>query len=479
MLRHTLRTSLFCATVLGALISACSSGTKGGSTGSLNPDGGTGSSSGGDSGGIGGFDSGGSSGIIGGFETGAIEGGGGTGEGGACHSADDCDGDGFTVATGDCDDNDATINPHAYDFAGDGIDNDCDGTKDNPVDSCPPASTSSKAAVDFVRAADLCPQRTVDATTKLPYDFLVSAAWAGASGGGATDGPFQTKAAAISGDLGDMKTRLGGSMIGMANGNWGFADPEADQALEGMGGGGITDGCSAIPLKGADCKALTNGTSTSGAVSIHDYTELKVVLNAPTNANGMQFDFAFMSSEFDQYYNSDFNDAFFAIVTTSAIDGQNVSKDSKGNAITINSGFFALCPTLAQASGDTSGGLGNCVGITGAASASPPVLGGLPGTNYDGANATTTKSLSGATITNDVMSSGGGFGLPATVNVYGGGTGWLTTQFQVKPGEQVTIRFMIMDASDGVLDSAVLIDHITWQKAPPEISTGGVDRPPS
>jgi hypothetical protein len=458
---------MFCATVVGALVSACSAGTKGG-PGNLNGDGG---SPGNETGTIG-FDAGGEVPTIGGFETGAIEGGGGTGEGGACHSATDCDGDGFTAAQGDCDDSDATINPHAYDFPGDGVDNDCDGTKDNPVDSCAP-STSSKAAVDFARAADLCPQRSTDSTTGKPYDFLVSATWEGVSG----LGPFQTQAASISGDLGDMKTRLGGSMIGMSNGKWGFNDPEADDPLEGMSGSGV-DGCAKIPLKGADCTALTNGTSSGGAVTVHDYTELKVVVNAPSNANAMQFDFAFMSSEFDQYYNSNFNDAFFAIVTTSAIAGQNVSKDSKGNAITINSGFFALCPTTSQASGDTSGGLGNCVGITGAPSASPPVLGGLPGTNYDGASATTTTGL-GTTITGDVMSSGGEFGLPATINVYGGGTGWLTTQFQVKPGEQVTIRFMVMDASDGVLDSAVLIDHITWQKAPPEISTGGVDRPPS
>src|SRR2546426_321714 len=47
----------------------------------------------------------------------------------------DCDGDGY-ASPADCNDNDALVSPDAYDFVGDGVDNDCDGAVDNPVESC-------------------------------------------------------------------------------------------------------------------------------------------------------------------------------------------------------------------------------------------------------------------------------------------------------------------------------------------------------
>ncbi|HND34337.1 MAG TPA: MopE-related protein, partial [Myxococcota bacterium] len=40
----------------------------------------------------------------------------------------DDDGDGFTEQGGDCDDADASISPADLEVAGDGLDNDCDGT---------------------------------------------------------------------------------------------------------------------------------------------------------------------------------------------------------------------------------------------------------------------------------------------------------------------------------------------------------------
>ena len=70
---------------------------------------------------------------------------------------------------------------------------------------------------------------------------------------------------------------------------------------------------------------------------------------------------------------------------------------------------------------------------------------------------------------------------PASGNkkyIYGGGSGWLTTKFGVEPGETMTLRFMVMDTGDGALDSAAIIDHITWEKAPPKTATGETDRPP-
>src|ERR1700691_5722509 len=69
----------------------------------------------------------------------------------ACGHAD-CDGDGYVVPK-DCNDNDAMINPEAFDFVGDGIDND-------PLLTCETIPASPPGSpTDFARAADLCAQR--------------------------------------------------------------------------------------------------------------------------------------------------------------------------------------------------------------------------------------------------------------------------------------------------------------------------------
>ena len=44
----------------------------------------------------------------------------------------------------------------------------------------------------------------------------------------------------------------------------------------------------------------------------------------------------------------------------------------------------------------------------------------------------------------------------------GGSTGWLTTTAPIAPGEDITLRFVIFDESDGIYDSAALIDNFTW-----------------
>jgi hypothetical protein len=47
----------------------------------------------------------------------------------------DADGDGYTVAQNDCNDSDPQIHPGAVDYAGDSIDQDCDGSDAVPADT--------------------------------------------------------------------------------------------------------------------------------------------------------------------------------------------------------------------------------------------------------------------------------------------------------------------------------------------------------
>jgi hypothetical protein len=52
---------------------------------------------------------------------------------------------------------------------------------------------------------------------------------------------------------------------------------------------------------------------------------------------------------------------------------------------------------------------------------------------------------------------------PQTQTAVGGGTGWLTTEAPVVPGETVTVQFMVWDSSDPIYDSSALIDNFRWQ----------------
>ena len=98
-----------------------------------------------------------------------------------------------------------------------------------------------------------------------------------------------------------------------------------------------------IPLAGLDCDSLTDNAPL-GAISVQDWAELTLWVQVPTNAASMHFDFTFFSSEFNQWWNSSANDAFFVLVSSKTISGTNVAKDAHGLAVTVNSGFFQLCP---------------------------------------------------------------------------------------------------------------------------------------
>ena len=147
------------------------------------------------------------------------------------------------------------------------------------------------------------------------------------------------------------------------------------------------------------------------------------------------------------------------------IANKNVAKDTKGQGITVNSGFFQLCPAAPGPKGiQRPEALVNCVGNAG--DAAKGIFGTLAGTNFDGA---------GIGSTDNTVNS---FNPGNKKFVYGGGSGWLTTKFGVEPGEVLEIKFLVVDAGDGILDSAALLDNIQWEKAPPKTITGEVDRPP-
>jgi hypothetical protein len=46
---------------------------------------------------------------------------------------------------------------------------------------------------------------------------------------------------------------------------------------------------------------------------------------------------------------------------------------------------------------------------------------------------------------------------------YGGSTGWMTTQAPISHSEDVTLRFLIFDEGDHLIDSAVALDQFRWR----------------
>ncbi len=399
-----------------------------------------------------------------------------------CTGADpDCDGDGYKVSE-DCNDKDGTINPDAYDFEGDDVDNDCDGTKDNPVKECDPA-VGSKTLVDFARAIELCPQRSISKKTPgKPFDpvALVEFGKIGNLFGSSQTSHANTQ---IISQFGDNLPRASQRLVGLQSGPLLHTNPRGQS-----GGGEVLNACAAIGLTGDDCKSLASGSAMSGSpldafsLSAGDYQEVKITIRVPSNAKGMAFDFAFFSSEFNQYWQSPYNDSFFALVKSKRLAMKNVAKDDKGFAVTVNSGFFQLCPkpgTLPSLSSTKSAALSSapCVGADGDPAAK--VFGTLKGTYFDGAGIGSTDGTIGA-APSDAGTDGGGTdgGVSGGAYVYGGGSGWLTSKFEVEPGEQIILRFIVLDTGDTNLDSAAIVDNIRWDKAPPKVPTGGVERPP-
>ena len=374
---------------------------------------------------------------------------------------DDCDGDGY-AAPADCNDGDRLVNPEAYDFPDDGVDNDCDGHADNPVETCETIPTTVPGTpADFARAADVCPQRSIT-NAHAPADPLLKAEWGSVRGyGGPRIWLSETKMQQVNivSSFGKNDPRRGRTMFGLATGPWGTPTPRESPPLDDPQFH-IDDACAAIPLVGKDCASLTQG-APAGGVNVQDWAELKLWLKAPSNAKGVAFDFSFLSSEFNQFWNASLNDAFFVLVTSATHKGENVAKDASGFAIGVNSGFFQVCakaPGPPGLSGDKSAALLNCVGTDG--DPAKGAIGSLRGTYYDGA----------ASIPND----GTAYSTDGTKKyVYGGGTGWLTARFGVEPGESFTMRIILHDTFDGLKDSAVLFDGFRWEPA----SNEGVERP--
>ncbi len=344
----------------------------------------------------------------------------------------DTDLDGFTGADGDCNDGVAQINPGAYDFPGNGIDEDCNGAIDDEAAGCDGAiDLADNDPVNGARAVGVCRLQQGASWG------LVSASYVKADG---TPGMNDLSHGVLP-DFGlNVPAREGANMLVLSSGtarrpgNVGWQSPEgADMATTGSTPAGY-------PVAAPACPGVLQ-TSTVA----NDPAALEMVIRTPTNANAIRFEFNFYTYEFPFYICSDFNDFFVALVDPApaqSLSG-NVSFDNQGNPVSVNNAFLEVCEA------QNAGGLG---------------LGGMK----------FFPCPQGTALLEGSGFESGGFGGPpiplpppfdTIFNMFNGphaATGWLATEAPVPAGQDITVRFAVWDAGDHVLDSTVLIDNFSF-----------------
>ncbi len=348
--------------------------------------------------------------------------------GGQLDPAADNDGDGFLYAD-DCNDRNPLVNPGAFDVPGDGVDNDCDGTVDNAPGNCDGSlALTSTNGMDFAKALGLCQAADPAATGKNKRWGVVSAKLTLADGKGTPMG----KQYGIEQTWGSVvKPHEGKSMAVLSTGSArvpgqpGYMKPH-DLVNDSTSNSSTPP--PGWPKNSTGCDAPLESTANDSAV-------LQLQIRVPTNAKAFTYDFDFFTSEYLTYVCSAWNDSYVAILKSGApLDAShsgNISFDTKGNAINVNSGFFEVCTP-----GTKNGHTFACALGTGE----------LAGTGYSGDGKED------------------------------GATSWLRTTANVLPGETITLSFMIWNTSDHLLQSAVVLDNFTWSS---QATTAPVtDRPP-
>jgi hypothetical protein len=392
---------------------------------------------------------------------------------GTADNAKDLDGDGWTACEGDCCDvvqvdvcgDPGLVNPGAVEVPGNDVDDDCDGTKDNPPTTCDMGlASNSSTAGDYAKAIDLCAT-----TTENPADpkdkkwGVISANLFRANGAGTP----AANSRSIRPGFGSNITPLGGSrLVVLSTGHAadsndvspGFAAFQSD-----VGGGQDMGTTSPVP---ADWLAA-NGNNFPNAPgcpepsgnTANDPVMLKVRVRVPTNAKSFGVSSFFFSAEYPEWTCSPYNDFFLTLLDSTFMPGAG----QVGNPADKNLAFYSAAngnfPVGVNLAHNGTGLFNQCE--NGGTGCQPGCVAGNTNNTCTGTNLLTGTGF-------DV--DGGNTYVCGNNDFVGGGTGWLTTNGNVKPGETIELRFVIWDTSDHIFDSLVLIDNFNWSL---EASTPG------
>jgi hypothetical protein len=323
--------------------------------------------------------------------------------------------------------------PSQFDVPGNNCDDDGDGTIDNGA-LCDESLPLTGDARQFARAMGLCRDASNGGWG------LVSATYTKGRGTGV---PSDSQHG-ILGRFGDVIRPRQGGAFGVLSTGW------AREYNAPNGTNGFKDDWREMQ-RGAQTGAPPPGfprPATGCTISdvIRDVVGVRLEVKVPSNATGMAYDFNFWTAEWPEYVCSDYNDAFVAILRSSAFNGgtaDNISFDAQGNPVSVNNGFFDRCVpnTRTGCAGDVPG-LATC----------PGGVAELAGTGYATARRTRQDTC------------------PPPVSG-GGATGWLSSRAPVAPGETIVIEFIIWDTGDERLDSSVLLDNFRWETGEVKVVT--------
>jgi hypothetical protein len=346
----------------------------------------------------------------------------------------DNDGDGFTGADGDCNDCSVAMNPGAQDFAGNNVDEDCDGTVDNNPSACDASlDVASNSALDAAKALGICKMSMNKSWG------LVSAQYVAADGQPLVNfDPEGLGHGLLKGFGPNVHPQEGKSLVALSSGTARQPNDPGYQSVTGYDKFYTTGAPSGYPKESPACPGVTTGEP-------HDSAGLLIKVKSPTNAKSLKFNLNFYTYEWPEYICSEYNDFFVAMMTPVPMgqaDG-NISFDTKGNLISVNAGFLEVC---------------GCAGGPPCQTSGPPfacTLGNsqLQGTGFD-------QDFLGDSTDNSAA------------------TGWLATTSPIQqPGSDISLLFAIWDSGDGVLDSTILLDNFTFDVNGADTTTAPVEVP--
>ncbi len=316
----------------------------------------------------------------------------------------DSDGDGYPLRY-DCNECDPNVNAGAFDVAGNGIDEDCNGIIDDEPTDCDTALPMGGTAFEGAKALGLCKK-----ASSAQMWGVVEATWV------KPDGTPQSEplGQGILPKFGVNAPQAGGSVLAISSGSARNPSDPGYHNVSGWSKGYKSATPTGYPKASPSC----NGTGANfGSNESFDGAGLKVKIRVPSNAKSFKYQQNFFTYEFPTFICTTFNDFFVTIMDPKPAnlpDG-NIAFDQDGNPISVNNSLLQVCK--------------------------PQMAGGKQFTCPLG----------------DTTLAGTGFENHAA-------TGWLTTSAPVDTvrGKEITLMWTIWDQGDGSWDSTALIDDFQW-----------------
>ncbi len=368
----------------------------------------------------------------------------------------DADGDGWGVCSGDCCDAEGgdcfapeKVNPGAFEYVGNQVDDDCDGDMDEVAAACDAGLASGSGdARDYARAIDLCAE-----TEENPQDIkdrrwgVISAKFSLADG---TGSPAAVSRSIRPGFGSVIKAQKNSSLIVLSSGHAADAtDKSPNYAAFESGQNLKTTSPPPADWLAANAGKIPNppGCPAQQVPAANDAVMLTLRMRVPTNASSFSARMYFMSAEYPEYVCSQYNDFFVALIDSKAAGNptdKNVAVFDDGdtqwpigvNIVKVADGLFTQCE----------GGPVGCAGVDG---------------TYNGCEATNELAGTGFDAYDD-------FACNKQQKLAGGGSGWLTLRGNVEPGEVMQIRLAVWDTGGHIYDSLVLLDAWEWSLDPAE-----------